>query len=123
MLIDKLRPLAIWVVCTWLLPNAVAQPHVSMQALQEADLSVDSLKLALSLTAEQTYVVAIMNERYSVRFDSIRRSNDDRFAKFAKTVRLKRERDNELKYLLSDEQFIIYHSAQESTRRTGPGIQ
>jgi hypothetical protein len=123
MLINKLRPLAIWLVCTWLLPETVAQSRVTMSALEEADLSVDSLKLALTLTSEQTYVVALVNERYAVRFDSIRRSTEDRFVKFAKTVRLKRERDNELKFVLSEGQFRIYHSAQEPPSRTDPGIE
>ena len=106
-----------------LIHTAIAQPGVSFRALEEANLSVDSMKVALALTSEQASIVTTINERYSQRFDSIKLSNDNRFEKFAKTVRLKEERDNELKYILSEKQFWIYHSdsEQKAQKDTGSG--
>ena len=80
------------------------------------------MKVALSLTTEQVSIVNAINDRYSPRFDSMRMSNDNRFEKFAKTRRLKEERDNELKLLLSEKQFRTYRAEQESQRDVNPGI-
>ena len=109
-------------VFTSLIQTAIAQPGVSFRALEEASLSVDSMKVALSLTTEQVSIVNAINDRYSPRFDSMRMSNDNRFEKFAKTRRLKEERDNELKLLLSEKQFRTYRAEQESQRDVNPGI-
>lgn len=114
----KLRPVVILILFTFLRSMSVAQSNVTVPVLEKAYLSVDSLRLALSLTSEQTYLVSMINQKYIVRFDSIRISDDDRFVKYTKAILLRRQRDDELKFLLSEKQFRIYYLAQDTVRRS-----
>ena len=116
------RDLAKCIVFMSLIQTAIAQPGVSFRALEEANLSVDSMKVTLALTSEQASIVTTINDRYSPRFDSVRMSNVNRYEKFAMTRRLKGERDNELKLLLSEKQYRTYQAGQERQRESDPGI-
>jgi hypothetical protein len=91
----------------------MAQVHASVKVLNEPDLSVDWMKSNMGLTDEQYYVISVLNARYSVRFDSIRRSSSDRYVKFQKTLRVQQQRDNELKFILSEKQFRIHRQEQD----------
>ena len=112
------KNLAVCLFLFLLSQNGIAQVHITLRALEEAKLQVDSLKVNLSLTPEQTSIITNIKDRYAVRFDSLRMSHSNRFEKFTKTVRLKAERDNELKLLLSDKQFRIYHLSRDARRET-----
>jgi hypothetical protein len=110
---SKLKCITIGFACVLVAQSSLAQVHASMKALDEADLSVDWMKSNLGLTDEQYYVISVLNARYSVRFDSIRRSSSDRYVKFQKTLRVKQQRDNELKFILSEKQFRIHRQEQD----------
>jgi hypothetical protein len=96
----------------------MAQAHVSIKLLNQSDLSIEWMKKYLNLTDKQVHAVWKLNVRYAPRFDSIRQSGDDRFVKFERTYRVTMQRDNELKYILSEEQFVLY---QRKKKHMYPG--
>jgi hypothetical protein len=101
------------VACLLFVQCSFGQLHYSIRVLDEADLSIDTLRSTLELTDTQVLVISALNDRYKVRFDSIRMSDVDRTVKFARTYDVKHERDDELKYILTEKQFRIYRFEQD----------
>ena len=92
---------------------SMAQSYVSVKILNEPGLPVKWMKDSLLLTDEQASVVVLLDARYEIQFDSLRTSHADRYAKFQQAYRLYRERDNELKFILTEQQFIVYQTGRE----------
>jgi hypothetical protein len=111
-LLFKYFTLVLCVACSSACSRAHAQAYFSSPVLDDADLSMEWMKLNLSLTREDADVIGVINVRYAVRFDSIRRSNEDRFVKVSKTRNVKQQRDDEFKLILSEEQYKIYRAEQ-----------
>lgn len=86
-----------------------SQSYTSLKNLDEADLSIPWMKETLHLDDVQVHAVTKLNTKYALRFDSIRYSNADRTVKFQKTYQVISQRDNELKYILTEKQFTQYY--------------
>ena len=94
---------------------AMAQFSIDPKLMAETELSAEWMKSNLNLCDDQFSAVADIIMRYDIRFDSINRSHVDRFVKFQRTYLLKQARDNELKFILSEKQFLLYQ--RKSTRK------
>ncbi|MBT1699527.1 hypothetical protein KK083_21695 [Fulvivirgaceae bacterium PWU4] len=98
---------------------SMAQSYVSVKILNEPGLPVKWMKDSLCLTDEQASVVAALDARYAIRFDSLRTSHADRYAKFQHAYRLYEARDHELKFILTEQQFVVYQAEWEQQKASG----
>jgi hypothetical protein len=95
--------------------KVTGQQYTSIRLLIQPDLPVEWMKEHLRINDAQTGAVVQLNIKYETTFDSIRRSHANRFMKFERTYRVVIQRDNELRHILNDEQFELYHRRRKST--------
>jgi hypothetical protein len=111
---SKLKIFSACLACFLFGNHSYAQrSFVPVTTVEKIDLSVNWMEENLCLTEKQVVLVSLLNDRYTVRFDSIRLSTADRFVKYKKIRYVRNERDNELKFILTERQFKTYRYEQE----------
>lgn len=84
--------------------------------IEEAKAKIEGQIESLNLNYGQKTQFIEINEKYRQKLESIRNSNKTRFAKFQDLKKLSKEKDEEMKLLLNENQFKIYKTYQEQSR-------
>ena len=102
-------------VLLWLSP-AHAQEKQKMSAEQRAAKITEWMKTNLKLSDEQLTKVDEINKRYAMKVDDIRKSTPDKKEKKSSMKALDKDKDGELKAVLSDDQFKSYLAKKEEMK-------
>lgn len=94
--------------------NCLMAQHCSIpKILREPDLPTEWMENNLNLREDQVGAIELVNLKYATQLDSVSSCHADRFTKFEKAHQVMWARDNELKFILTEEQFIAYNEAKE----------
>jgi Spy/CpxP family protein refolding chaperone len=102
--------------------NASKKPEMQnlveeIPAEEKAPVQEDFLAKKLSLTAEQREQVGQINRKYAREVDSILRSDDYRSKKVRRFKSAMKNKDRELKKVLSKEQYEMYEKIREEMKQ------
>ena len=83
---------------------------------EKAKAKIEEQVESLNLNNNQKTQFKEINEKYRLNLESIKNSNKARFAKFQDLKKLRKEKDEEMKLLLNDEQFKMYKEFQKQNK-------
>lgn len=83
---------------------------------EKAKAKIEEQVESLNLNDNQKTQFKEINEKYRLNLESIKNSNKARFAKFQDLKKLRKEKDEEMKLLLNDEQFKMYKEFQKQNK-------
>ena len=102
-------------VMLWLSP-ALAQERQQKSPEQRAAKITEWMKTNLKLSEDQVTKVGEINNRYAMKVDDIRKSTPDKKQKKSSIKALDKDKDGELKAVLSDDQFKSYLAKKEEMK-------
>lgn len=93
---------------------------VSSQNLEfniEKDMSkIENHMESIKLNDDQKSQFKEINEKYRLKLESIKNSDKTRFVKFQDLKKLRKEKEEEMKLLLSEDQFKVYKEYQKQNK-------
>ncbi len=96
--------------------NVQAQSNMTEEQKEEARARYEAYQEKLNLSDEQSPKVEEINLAYFEGLSELRNSNASRLSKYRKFKGLSSKRDEDMKAVLTDEQYEIYKEFQKETR-------
>jgi phage portal protein BeeE len=106
-------------IAGFLFQDAAAQTteRTKLTAEERAQKLTEWMKKELTLTAAQEPTVHAINLKYADQMDDIKASEGDRRSKFKDAKATGKAKDDELKAVLTPEQFTIYSQKKEEMKQ------
>lgn len=95
--------------------NTVSAQNLEFN-IEKAMSKIENHMESIKLNDDQKAQFKEINEKYRLKLESIKNSDKTRFVKFQDLKKLRKEKDEEMKLLLNEDQFMIYKTFQEQSK-------
>lgn len=92
------------------------RPLTEKSASERAAAQTQRMKTSLRLDSAQTARIAVINLRYAQRMDPVMQGNGSRLSKFKAARTMQKEKEVELKQVLTKEQFEQFKEQQQAMK-------
>lgn len=92
------------------------RPLTEKSASERAAAQTQRMKTRLRLDSAQTARIAVINLRYAQRMDPVMQGNGSRLSKFKAARTMQKEKEVELKEVLTKEQFEQFKAQQQAMK-------